>query len=102
MILADDLPLCDVIAALGWTMTPPTRGGQHNTYTDPSGWSLTAHVNDVWALLRRRGLIATPASPCCATCGYSVNFPPGWLARYGMPDEPDRPCQCHRLEELPR
>lgn len=98
----DGPTLLEVLAALGWTMTPPRGNGQHNTYADPAGKSLTAHVADTWALLRRRGLIAYATTPHCPTCGYSTGFPPGWVSAYGnAPDSTPRPCQCWRLAELP-
>lgn len=98
----DGPTLLEVLAALGWTMTPPRANGQHNTYTDPAGYAITAHVADVWALLRRRGLIAYVTTPHCPTCGYTTGFPPGWTTPQGnAPDPTPRPCQCWRLAELP-
>ncbi len=95
----DGPSLIDVLAALGWTIS--CTPGRHNTVTDPAGASLTAEARDVWALLIRRRLIAYASTPHCAVCGYTTGFPPGWLeARHGMPTPP-RPCQCHRLAELP-
>lgn len=95
----DGLPLCDVLAALGWTVT--RTPGVHNTVTDPAGASLTAHASDAWALLRRRGLIAYATTPHCATCGYTTGYPAGWLEARGHEPTPPRPCQCWRLPELP-
>lgn len=81
----DGPPLCDVLAALGWTVT--YTPGRHNTVTDPAGVSLTAHVDDVWALLIRRGLITYARTPYCAACGYSKLY--------------RTTCQCWRIKELP-
>lgn len=98
-LLADDLPLTEVLARLGWRREyQPTA-----TVIDAAGNRYVMTAGDVWALLRRRGLITTPSVPCCAKCGFSTGSLEDWTTPQG--NRPGRcvwPCRCHMLAELPQ